>query len=151
MRRPKPVLGRSAKGEKNKCINNRQLIIGTADYLTLQTRCRINPCRYNRVRLYVLVDSLNYQAQYQLIIYTHTHTHMPYMFQHILTSIIRYRIYNKFFHSTNVCSVSTVFLINQSKQCSSWYCGCLFYQGYVCFIDYHVYAHVWTFSDMFLS
>ena len=49
------------------------------------------------------------------------------------------------------CRVSMVFLINQGKQCSSCYYGCLFYQCYVCCIDYHVYANVPTFSDMFLS
>ena len=77
---------------------------------------------------------------------------MPYMFWHILISIIRYQIYNKFFHSTNICRVSTVFLINQGKQCSSCYYGYLFfYQYYVCCIEDHVYAHVWTFLDMFLS
>jgi len=28
-------------------------LIGTTEYLTLLTRCRINRCRYNRVRLYL--------------------------------------------------------------------------------------------------
>jgi hypothetical protein len=32
-------------------VNSRELI-GTTEYLTLYTRCRINRCRYNRVRLY---------------------------------------------------------------------------------------------------
>jgi hypothetical protein len=33
-------------------INSEELI-GITEYLTLQTRCRINRCRYNRVRLYI--------------------------------------------------------------------------------------------------
>jgi hypothetical protein len=28
-------------------------LIGTTEYLTLQVRCRINRCRYNRVLLYI--------------------------------------------------------------------------------------------------
>ena len=28
-------------------------LIGTAEYLTLWTRCRINRCRYKRIRLYL--------------------------------------------------------------------------------------------------
>jgi hypothetical protein len=28
-------------------------LIGTTEYLTLCTRCRLNRCRYNRVRLYI--------------------------------------------------------------------------------------------------
>jgi hypothetical protein len=31
---------------------NSEELIGTTDYLTLYTRCHINRCRYNRVRLY---------------------------------------------------------------------------------------------------
>ena len=31
---------------------NSEESIGTTEYLTLQTRCRINRCRYNRVQLY---------------------------------------------------------------------------------------------------
>ena len=30
-------------------VNDEELT-GTAEYLTLQTRCRINRCRYNRIR-----------------------------------------------------------------------------------------------------
>jgi hypothetical protein len=30
-------------------------LIGTAEYLTLQTSCHVNRCRYNRVRLCVCV------------------------------------------------------------------------------------------------
>ena len=33
---------------------NSEELIGTAECLTLQTMCRINRCRYNQVRLYVL-------------------------------------------------------------------------------------------------
>jgi hypothetical protein len=32
---------------------NSEDLIGTTEYLTLQARCCINRCRYNRVRLYV--------------------------------------------------------------------------------------------------
>ena len=31
---------------------NREELIGTTEYLTLYESCRINRCRYNRVRLY---------------------------------------------------------------------------------------------------
>jgi hypothetical protein len=31
---------------------NSEELIGTAEYLTLQTRCHTNQCRYKRVRLY---------------------------------------------------------------------------------------------------
>jgi len=31
---------------------NSEELLGTTEYMTLQTRCRINLCRYNRVRLY---------------------------------------------------------------------------------------------------
>jgi hypothetical protein len=31
---------------------NSEELIGTTEYLTLQTRCRLKRCRYNRVRLY---------------------------------------------------------------------------------------------------
>jgi hypothetical protein len=31
---------------------NSEELIGSTEYLTLQARCRINRCRYNRVRLY---------------------------------------------------------------------------------------------------
>jgi hypothetical protein len=31
-------------------VNNEELI-GTTKYMTVYTRCRINRCRYNRVRL----------------------------------------------------------------------------------------------------
>jgi hypothetical protein len=33
-------------------VNSKELI-GTTGYMTLQTRCRIPRCRYNRVRLYI--------------------------------------------------------------------------------------------------
>jgi hypothetical protein len=33
-------------------VNNEELI-GTTEYLMLQTKCRINRCRYSRVRLYI--------------------------------------------------------------------------------------------------
>jgi hypothetical protein len=36
-------------------VNNEELI-GTTEYLTLQTRCRIKCGRYNRVRLYILTQ-----------------------------------------------------------------------------------------------
>jgi hypothetical protein len=49
------------------------------------------------------------------------------MFRHILISIVRHPIYTKFFHSINVCRVFVVFLINQGKQCTSCYYGCLFF------------------------
>ena len=32
---------------------NSEELIGTTEYLTLQTRCRINRCRYNRFRLHM--------------------------------------------------------------------------------------------------
>jgi hypothetical protein len=32
---------------------NSDELIGNTEYLTLQMRCRINRCRYNRVRLYM--------------------------------------------------------------------------------------------------
>ena len=31
---------------------NREELVGTTEYLTLYASCRINRCRYNRVRLY---------------------------------------------------------------------------------------------------
>jgi len=31
---------------------NNEELIGTTEYPTQQTRCRINRCRYNRVRMY---------------------------------------------------------------------------------------------------
>jgi hypothetical protein len=34
---------------------NSDEITGTTEYLTLQTRCRINRCRYNRVQLYITI------------------------------------------------------------------------------------------------
>jgi hypothetical protein len=33
---------------------NREELIGTAEHVTLYARCRLNRCRYNRVRLYVI-------------------------------------------------------------------------------------------------
>jgi hypothetical protein len=33
-------------------VNNEELIV-TTEHLTLYTRCRINRCRYKRVRLYL--------------------------------------------------------------------------------------------------
>jgi hypothetical protein len=39
-------------GEYNVMVNSEELI-GIAQYLTLYTRCRLNRCRYNRVRLYL--------------------------------------------------------------------------------------------------
>jgi hypothetical protein len=32
---------------------NSEELIGTTEYLTMQARCRINRCRYNRVPLYL--------------------------------------------------------------------------------------------------
>jgi hypothetical protein len=37
---------------------NSEELIGTTEYLTLQRRCRINGCRYNRVRLYYVCISV---------------------------------------------------------------------------------------------
>jgi hypothetical protein len=34
---------------------NSEELIGTTESLTLYTRCRINLCRYKRVRLYLLI------------------------------------------------------------------------------------------------
>jgi len=34
---------------------NSEELTGTTEYMTLCTACRINQCRYNRVRLYTLV------------------------------------------------------------------------------------------------
>jgi hypothetical protein len=34
-------------------MDNSEELIGTTEYLTLQTRFRKNQCRYKRVRLYV--------------------------------------------------------------------------------------------------
>jgi len=33
---------------------NSEELIGTAEHLTLYTRCRLNRCRYIRVQLYIL-------------------------------------------------------------------------------------------------
>jgi hypothetical protein len=33
---------------------NSEELIGTTEYLTLYTRCRINRCRHNRAALYVV-------------------------------------------------------------------------------------------------
>jgi len=38
--------------EYNVTVNGEE-IIGTPKYLLIYTRCRINRCRYDRVRLYV--------------------------------------------------------------------------------------------------
>jgi hypothetical protein len=35
---------------------NSEELIGTIEYPTLYTRCRINRCRYNRVRLYLSIN-----------------------------------------------------------------------------------------------
>ena len=51
--------------EYNVMVNSEELI-GTTEYLTLWTRCRINRCRYKRVLLYIYI---------YIYIYTHTHTH----------------------------------------------------------------------------
>jgi hypothetical protein len=45
---------------------NSDELIGSTEYLTLYTRCRINRCRYNRVRLYV-VSSLRTVLTFTLI------------------------------------------------------------------------------------
>jgi hypothetical protein len=37
---------------------NSEELIGTKEYLTLQTRYRINRCRYNRVQLYIKIRFL---------------------------------------------------------------------------------------------
>jgi hypothetical protein len=37
--------------EYNVTVNSEELI-GTTEHVTLYTRCRLNRCRYNRVRLY---------------------------------------------------------------------------------------------------
>jgi len=34
-------------------------LIGTTEYLSLQVRCRINQCRYNRVQLYKIYHQRN--------------------------------------------------------------------------------------------
>jgi len=39
--------------EEYKVTVNGDKLIGTTEYLTLLTRCSINRCRYNRVRLYL--------------------------------------------------------------------------------------------------
>jgi hypothetical protein len=39
---------------------NSDELLGTTEYLTLYTWCRINRCRYNRVRLYFLPVTLQY-------------------------------------------------------------------------------------------
>jgi hypothetical protein len=56
-------------------VNSKELI-GTTEYLTLHTRCHINRCRYNRVRLYIvfeliwsLVTSCPYREFYALLNY----------------------------------------------------------------------------------
>jgi hypothetical protein len=37
---------------------NSDELIGTTEYLTLQARCRINRCRYNRILLYVALKHI---------------------------------------------------------------------------------------------
>jgi hypothetical protein len=39
--------------EENNIMVNSEELIGTAEYLTLQTRCRINRCHYKRVLPYI--------------------------------------------------------------------------------------------------
>ena len=39
--------------EYNVTVNSEELI-GTTEHFTIYARCRINPCRYNRVPLYLL-------------------------------------------------------------------------------------------------
>jgi hypothetical protein len=34
---------------------NSDELIGTTEYLTVETMCRINRCRYKRVRLYIIL------------------------------------------------------------------------------------------------
>jgi hypothetical protein len=34
---------------------NSEELIGTTEHGTLYTRCRLNRCRYNRVRVYVVI------------------------------------------------------------------------------------------------
>ena len=39
-------------------------LIGTTEHVTLCTRCRLNRCRYNRVRLYLLVGGHRLPVEY---------------------------------------------------------------------------------------
>jgi hypothetical protein len=40
--------------EECNILVNSEEVIGIMDYLTLQTRCRIDRCRYNRVPLHII-------------------------------------------------------------------------------------------------
>jgi hypothetical protein len=55
--------------ENNVTINSEELI-GTAEYLTLQTSCRINRCCVNRVLLCVYIYM--HETERQVQVYCHT-------------------------------------------------------------------------------
>jgi hypothetical protein len=38
---------------------NSEELIGTTEHVTLYARCRLNRCRYNRIRLYLLLSHGN--------------------------------------------------------------------------------------------
>jgi hypothetical protein len=57
--------------EYNVVVNSDELL-GNTEYLTLYTWCRVNRCRYNRVRLYFLTVTLTYRLGYQYFILTIT-------------------------------------------------------------------------------
>jgi hypothetical protein len=42
-------------------VVNSEELIATTEYLTLYTECRINRCRYNRVRLYIDINVIRYK------------------------------------------------------------------------------------------
>jgi hypothetical protein len=56
-------------------VNNEELI-GTTEYLTLWTRCRINQCRYNRVRLYFVIRQ---QCKRNPLLHSHVNTEHLYL------------------------------------------------------------------------
>jgi hypothetical protein len=43
-------------------MGNSEELIGTTEYLTLYTRCLINVCRYNRVRLCMFFEDFVFIA-----------------------------------------------------------------------------------------
>jgi hypothetical protein len=49
--------------ERNVSVNSKELI-DTTEYLTLQTRSRMNRCRYNGVQLYIIIVCFCLQYQY---------------------------------------------------------------------------------------
>jgi len=63
-------------------VNNEELI-GTTVYLTLYTGCRINRCRYNRVRLYVVlqlcINNMYILYKYNMCVYIYINSNIHYI------------------------------------------------------------------------